>query len=244
MENYYKIAGLTVKMDTFGKTIERAEPYKIEPLDDVDITVRSSDLVTYGLKFEELWLEYPEEDREYLATGIMFYQHFLDFDGLRLHSSCVVVDDRAYLFTAYSGTGKSTHTTLWLKQFGDRAYILNDDKPALRLEDGVWYAYGTPWSGKHDLSRNARVPVAGIACLERGENNEIERYSGIGAINAIISQLERPDSAECRIKLLNLLDKLLAKVPVWRLKCNMDPEAVVVSYEAMSGEKFNKEKVQ
>lgn len=241
MLNYYKIAGLTVKMDTFGKTIDQAEPYKIEPVEDVDIVVNSSDLVHYGYRYDELWPEAPAERREYLATGMMFYKHLLDFDGLRVHSSCVVVDDRAYLFTAFSGTGKSTHTNLWLNQFGDRAYILNDDKPALRLEDGVWYAYGTPWSGKHNISRNARVPVAGIACLERGEVNEIEPYSGIGAINAIMSQLERPDDAESRVKLLSLLDKLLSKVPVWKLKCNMDPEAAIVSYEAMSGEKIKKE---
>lgn len=240
MENYYNIAGLVIKMDTFGRTLERAEPYKIEPTDHVDFVVRSSDLVTHGYKFEELWLATPDDLREYGATGMMFYQHLLDFDGLRLHSSCVVVDNRAYFFTADSGTGKSTHTNLWLKQFGDRAFILNDDKPALRLEDGVWYAYGTPWSGKNNISRNVRVPVGGIACIERGVINEIERYSGIGAINSIISQLERPDSAECRIKLLKLLDKLFEKVPVWKLRCNMDPEAAIVSYEAMSGQKFNK----
>lgn len=241
MENFYRIAGLTVKMDTFGRTIDQAEPYRIDPTDNVDIVVRSSDLVTHGYKFDELWIGHPEETREYVATGMVFYQQFLNFDGLRVHSSCVVVDNKAYLFTAYSGTGKSTHTNLWLKQFGDRAYILNDDKPALRLEDGVWYAYGTPWSGKYDLSRNTRVPVAAIACIERGERNEIEPFSGVSAINAILSQLERPDDAEGRMKLLTLLDKLLEKVPVWKLRCNMDPEAAVVAYEAMSGDKIKKE---
>ena len=142
------------------------------------------------------------------------------------------------MFTANPGTGKSTHTSLWLQKFGNRAFILNDDKPALRLEDGAWYAYGTPWSGKHDISVNARVPVAGIACLERGEINEIEPFSGRDAVLALLRQCNRPKAAEYRIKLLDLLDKLITQVPVWKLKCNMDPEAAIVSYEAMSGCKY------
>ena len=230
---YYRIAGLTVKMDTFGRTAEQARPYRCEPVADADITL------TYNTKlFMEKYPEATEDLGEYMMSGSAFYRNLIDRDGLMLHSSAVVVDGKVYLFTADSGTGKSTHTGLWLKHFGDRAYILNDDKPALRLEDGVWYAYGTPWSGKHDISRNERVPVAGIACLERGENNEIEPIGGIEAISAIMKQVNRPRAAEYRVKLMKLMDKLITQVPVWRLRCNMDPEAAKVSYEAMSGAKI------
>jgi len=151
-----------------------------------------------------------------------------------IHASAVVVDDRAYLFSAPCGTGKSTHTKLWLKEFGDRAFILNDDKPALRLEDGVWYAYGTPWSGKHDLSANVRVPVAGICFLSRSEKNEIKPFTGPKAIFSLLDQTARPPSPSLRGMLMTLCDKLLTTVPVWQMGCNMDPEAARVSYEAMS----------
>ena len=156
---------------------------------------------------------------------------------MMLHASCVVVDDKAYLFTAPSGTGKSTHTKLWLKQFGDRAFILNDDKPALRFEDGVWYAYGTPWSGKHNISRNARVPVAGIAAVTRSKINEIRPFGGVEAIGFLMSQAVRPKTGQYRVLVLEILDKLMSHVPIWMLKCNMEPEAVTVSYKAMSGMK-------
>jgi len=233
MKKYYCIAGLNVIMDSFGRTVDQAVPYECAPFSTVDIEIESN--------FSLIKLMYPyltDEKCEYLATGRAFYRELLNFCGFQLHSSAVVTDNKAYLFTANPGTGKSTHTSLWLKQFEDRAFILNDDKPALRLEDGVWYAYGTPWSGKHDISVNARVPVAGIACLERGEVNEIERFSGRDAVLALLRQCNRPKAAEYRIKLLDLLDKLITQVPVWRLKCNMDPEAAIVSYEAMSGCKF------
>lgn len=233
MEKYYKIAGLTVKMESYGRTVEQAKPYETAPCDSVDITVKSH--------WEAVKKDYPllsDDDGEYLATGAKFYLNLLNFGGLMLHSSAVVMDGKAYLFSADCGTGKSTHTSLWLKAFGDRAFILNDDKPALRLEDGVWYAYGTPWSGKHDISVNTRVPLGGIAVVYRDEKNWLEPFGGKDAVVQIFRQLNRMRSMEYRIKLLELLDKLIGQVPVWKLHCNMDVEAAIVAYETMSGNKW------
>ena len=105
------------------------------------------------------------------------------------------------------------------------------------MEDGIWFAYGTPWSGKHDLSRNERVPVAGIAVLNRGHNNQIVPFTGFQAINAILDQTMRPAKKEYRVQILETLDKLLSNVPVWKLTCNMEPDAATVAYRAMSGVK-------
>jgi len=232
MEHFYKIAGLTVKMDTFGRTLEQAEPYRCADMDCFDIHVTAN-----KGPYMERYPQVSEDVAEYMCTGGSFYRQLLDFGGLMLHSSAVVVDGKAYLFTADSGTGKSTHTKLWLEKFGDRAFILNDDKPALRLEEDGWFAYGTPWSGKHDISVNTRITVAGIACLERGEENSIEPFGGIMAIHAILKQVNRPKAAEYRQKLLDLMDKLITQIPIWKLKCNMTPEAAEVSYAAMSGKK-------
>lgn len=231
MEKYYKIAGLTVQMDSFGRTLRQAQPYLCEKAQP-DLIVQSD---WKGLKERQPHLS--EEDCEYLSTGSSFYTQLLSFGGMMLHASAVVVDGKAYLFSAPSGTGKSTHTGLWLKAFGARSFILNDDKPAVRREEGVWYAYGTPWSGKYDISTDIRVPLAGIAILGRGDRNEIEPFGGTGAIVAILEQTARPRSPEFRIRLLELLDQLITEVPVWKLRCNMEPEAVWVSYEAMSGQK-------
>lgn len=227
---YYRIAGLCVAMDTFGRTAEQAIPYEINASENPNIEICSF--------AEALKKQHPHlslDDCEYLATGHSFYVQLMEHEGLMLHASCVVMDNKAYLFTAPCGTGKSTHTKLWLKQFGDKAYILNDDKPALRLENGVWYAFGTPWSGKHDISRNVRVPVGGIAVIERGQINEITPYSGKELIHFLLTQVVRPNGAHYRTLLLELLDKLLSMVTIWKLKCNMEPEAALISYQAMSG---------
>lgn len=230
MKKYYKISGLTVEMDSFGYTVTQAEPYLTEAVEKADIVIRSN-----WEKVKEKQPHLSDEDCEYMSTGASFYYQLLGFDGMLLHSSAVVLGGEAYLFSAPCGTGKSTHTALWRKVFGeDRAVILNDDKPALRLEDGVWYAYGTPWSGKTDQNLNIKVPLKGICILTRSEENHIEPFGGKDAIFALLEQTARPQGAEGRIKMLTLLDKLLTQVPVWKMGCNMEADAPRVSYEAMS----------
>ena len=232
MRKYYRIADLAVEMNTYGRTARQAEAYVCQQPQEIDVKVSS---------FRELYMKrysgLSEEECEYLGTAKSFYQQLVNYGGLMLHSSAVVVDGRAYLFAADSGTGKSTHTKLWLQRFGDRAFILNDDKPALRFEDGTWYAYGTPWSGKYDISVNTRAPLAGIAMLERGEQNRIKPFLGRDAVLAIYKQSNRmTETAEFRMKLLGLLDLLIKNVPIWELTCNMDMEAAQIAYEAMSKE--------
>ena len=230
MEYTYNIAGLTIAMETFGRTLEQAKPYLVEHDGEVDFRIESA-----WERCKHLMPNVDDDLGEYLYSGFDFYKKLLQHGGLMLHSSAVVVDGRAYLFTADSGTGKSTHTGLWLKKFSDRAYILNDDKPAIRREADGWYAYGTPWSGKHDISRNLRVPLAGIACVNRAVENSIHPFGGLEAIQAIMKQVNRPKGMEFRANLMELLDRLLTEVPVWKLHCNMDISAAEVSYNAMSG---------
>lgn len=232
MEQNYLIAGLRVQMDSFGRTVTQAEPYRTEESSEPDMIITSA-----PKSLQERQPHLSLEDCEYLSSGGSFYNQLLNFDGLMIHASAVVMDDRAYLFSAPCGTGKSTHTALWRKVFGeDRAKILNDDKPALRLEDGVWYAYGTPWSGKTDQNLNVRVPLAGIAMIQRGTENRITPFGGSKAVFALLEQTARPHNAIMRAKVLELLDALLSKVPVWKLECNMNPEAAKIAYEVMSGQ--------
>lgn len=229
MTQYYKIANLIVAMDSFGRTVEQAEPYLTENGGEADITICAD--------WKALQAAQPhlsDEDSEYLVTGGSFYRQLLNFDGMMLHSSAVVRDGKAYLFTAACGTGKSTHTQLWLKNFPD-AFILNDDKPALRLENGKFYAYGTPWSGKTAQNRNVRVELGGICVLRRGVENKITPYTGRAALHDILEQTVRSRDPAMMGKLLDILDRLLTLVPVWRLECNMEPEAAYTSYNAMSG---------
>ena len=232
MERDYIIAGLRVRMDTWGRTEAQAEPYLAKTEGEPDITVNSA--------AEQLQKQQPQlsmDDCEYLTTGASFYRQLMRFEGMMLHSSAIVMDGYAYLFSAPCGTGKSTHTTMWREAFGsDRVLMLNDDKPALRLENGQWYAYGTPWSGKTAQNTNIRVPLGGICMLTRGETNEIVPFGGVRATMELMEQTTRPATVEGRGIMLDLMDKLLERTPVWKLKCTPTPDAALVSQKAMSEE--------
>lgn len=180
---------------------------------------------------------YPSADDpllEYMMTGTMFYTGLIEKGGLLLHASAVELDSKAYLFSAPSGTGKSTHTSLWLKEFEPRARILNDDKPAIRCFDNGIFVYGTPWSGKTDLSINIKVPLQGICFIKRGKTNQIERMSSSKAIPAILDQTVRPSDPKLAEMLLDHIDRIVREIPIYSLECNMDPQAAHISYQAMS----------
>ncbi|MDE6149106.1 MAG: hypothetical protein K2F81_03295 [Ruminococcus sp.] len=229
----YKICDLIVNMDLkYSMIKDRAEKYLISDSNSPDITIESNDENITRIKDLAPYLNNAE--CEVIYTTSMFYRRLLSFDGFMLHSSAVCVDNKAYLFSANSGTGKSTHTTQWLKLFGDKAYIINDDKPALKVEDGKVYVYGTPWSGKSDLNLNVRVPLQGICVLERSENNFIEPLDKGVAVYKLMNQTLRPPFESYMDKLLNLLDVVITETPIWRMGCNISTEAAQIAYDAMS----------
>lgn len=176
---------------------------------------------------------FTDEYLETLAVYRKIADKMLSFDTLLFHGSAIAVDGAAYLFTAKSGTGKSTHTRLWRETFGDRAYMVNDDKPLLKITDnGVWVC-GTPWDGKHRLSKNTIVPLKGICILERGTENTIRCISVQEALPMIFQQSHRPLDPMDLTALLSLVDKLTRQVNIYKLACNMHPDAVTVAYNGM-----------
>lgn len=180
---------------------------------------------------------FPDYYYEFTSIQRKIANLLIDRGILLLHGSVVAVDGRAYLFTAKSGTGKSTHTRLWREQFGERAVMVNDDKPFIRISDEGALVYGTPWNGKHRLGSNICVPLDSICILERGPENRIRRISPSEAIPMLIQQSHRPPQPDLLHGCLDLIGSLAYKVKLWRMECTMDPEAAVISYETMSGKR-------
>ena len=224
----YRIADLLVDMNVSGRTLQQAEAYASGQDGPADIVLECD--VNEIMALNPILQDW--DTAEYMGTGAIFARELLNFNGSFLHSSAVVLDGKAYLFSAPSGTGKSTHTEKWCRLFGAR--YLNDDKPALRLVDGVWMAYGTPWSGKHDLSSNEGVPVGGIAVLRRGEENAITRLEPAQALPWIMSQSSYRLRREHMEKQLVLMDQLLRQVPIWQLACRNEDAAAELSHDVMT----------
>lgn len=234
----YKIADLIVEFNPKFKMLkDRAKKYEIDGLKpDYVLHVDNEHIENEKKRFPMA----TDEDAEYMVMGTTFYQVLLNHQGCLLHSSAVVVDDESYLFSANCGTGKSTHTSLWLKYLADKKpYILNDDKPAIRiLEDGI-YSYGTPFSGKHDINENKKAKLKGICFLEQSESNFIEKIEPKEAVKLFFEQTIRKLNQEEMLKFFDILDKILKEIPIYKLHCNISEEAVQLSYRTMKGENTN-----
>lgn len=228
----YNIAGIYVDMaPKYPRTQRQSEAYLVDESADANLSIFLSDAFLEAKQQENPHLSI--EDCEYIWLGSEFYEALPEFGGMLLHSSAVVYNGEGFLFSAPCGTGKSTHTQLWLKRF-EGAYILNDDKPAIRMTKDGFYVFGTPFSGKTDLNVNEGVPLKGICVLERGEINRIERIDTEEALFGILNQTVRPVSEDRMDKLLTILDRLIENVPVYKLYCNMELEAAEVSYKGMT----------
>lgn len=170
---------------------------------------------------------------EFVALYRKFCEKVLDFGVVLCHGSVVEYKNMAYMFTAPSGTGKSTHAKLWRQHFGSDVVMINDDKPLLRFEEDGIYAYGTPWDGKHHLSTNKRAKLAGICFLHQAEENSITRINAEEAVSLLMNQIYRPRHTEGLIKTMGYADRLISEVPMYSMGCTISEEAVVMAYNAM-----------
>lgn len=179
--------------------------------------------------------DYSNSYLETLAVYRKICNHLIDDDIILFHGSCIAVDGVGYLFTAKSGTGKSTHTRLWREYFKNRAVMVNDDKPLIKISNDAIMVYGTPWNGKHHLGNNISVPLKAMCILERDTTNHIEVIKPKEAYSMLLQQIYRPKDVSKMMKTLNLLDKLSNSVDLYRLGCNISQEAVLTAYNKMKG---------
>lgn len=175
---------------------------------------------------------FPDSYLETLAVYRKIAVELLDKDTLLFHGSVIAVDGAAYLFTAKSGTGKTTHTKLWLKNIPG-SYVLNGDKPLLRFTEKGLYACGTPWQGKENYGCNRMVPLRAICILERNKENDIRPVTMREALPVLLQQSYRPSSLQGMQKTLELVGRLGSGCSLYRLGCNMKDEAALVSYNGM-----------
>lgn len=164
------------------------------------------------------------------------------YGAMVFHGAVVVLDGRAYAFTARSGVGKTTHLRLWLEAFGSRAYVLNGDKPVLLCKDGVVYVCATPWRGKENLGEGGMLPLCGIGFLHRSEKNEAYPIAAPDALTAFVKQVYMPENADALLQTMALCDTVLSSVPLLSMHCNMELEAALVTEQGFRKLTEQKEK--
>ena len=236
-----EIAGAVFSVRSlFESTKDYCKNYLTEKDSDFSVEVFPEDLVFEQNALDEEAREEGMKRRKFTdpfleRTAIQrkVADHLLSRDTLLYHGSGIALDGEGFLFTAACGTGKSTHTRFWREVFGNRAVMVNDDKPFLELTGNGVILHGSPWSGKHGLDTNVTLPLQGICILNRGKENRIRRISPEEALPMLLHQSYCPQEQEKHARFEELVRQLAERTPLWHMECNMDPSAAEVSHDAM-----------
>ena len=203
---------------------------------EIDIKISEEDIAKELKKVEPGGLT-AKAYLETLAVYRKIAESILAFDEFLMHGAVVAYDDKAYMFTAPSGTGKTTHIRKWLRNL-EGSYVVNGDKPIIQLTEDEAIACGTPWRGKERFGRNCMVPLKAIVLMERGENNEIEEISFEKALSGLLRQTYMPEDARKMKKTLALVAKLKDRVRFYKYVFNnMKEDAFGVAYSAIAAGK-------
>ena len=241
MKGCYQFAGLNFQLiSKYERVHEYCAEYRTEQDPDILIELTDEDL---GREHQHRakWLgeriaEDPYSDDASVEIAA-FHRKVCDqlpyHDSFMFHGSAVSVDHETYIFTALSGTGKSTHTALWRQLLGERAVMVNDDKPMIHVgPDGRAIVYGTPWNGKHHIGNRIAVPLKAICLLERSENNWIQETDLREIFPKLTRQIYRTNDPAALSRIVSCIYRM--NVKYYKLGCNMDIEAARLSYNTMS----------
>ena len=241
MEFTVCLAGINVAITSlFDEVYDFCRDYLTEAPADMSVAVTSEDIFHEKIKnIREAQIEglpvadYPDSYLETLAVYRKIVTKMLDFDTFLMHGAVIAVGDKAWLFTAPSGTGKTTHINLWLNNIPG-SYVVNGDKPLIHIGDECT-VYGTPWAGKEGMNRNTGVKLCGIVVLNRGAENHIEKVPMTQILPVLIQQSYRPKERVELEKTLSLLSRMGKKISMYQLYCNMNPDAALTAYNVLRG---------
>lgn len=225
----YEIAGLKVEMEpNYGRLARQSAAYLSSGTPVMRVEAAPGDLARVALDTASA------EEREYICCSAAFCRELIGHGRFFLHASAVVYEDAAYLFSAPSGTGKSTHTALW-RQLFPGSYILNDDKPVLQPGPEGVTVWGTPFAGKTDLQVNRGVPLKGICFLKQDTENHIRPVTDTEALSLLLNNTWRPKNSHDMTLLLDMVEQVMMRTNVYELFCTTESEAAKLSYRMMKG---------
>ncbi len=168
------------------------------------------------------------------ALMVMFALSTANRQTALFHSSVVSNGGRGYMFLGKSGTGKSTHSSLWLRYI-DGSQLVNDDNPVVRRMPDGFYVFGSPWSGKTPCYRNVSYPLGGVVLLSQAPYNKIERLRPLQAYAALVPSISGKRWDSMVASGLHETENMMAgEVPVWHLECLPDEDAARTSFEAIT----------
>lgn len=221
----YLIADLVTEYTPLSEEFKAfLEPFSYDGDRATDITLRYTREDAESL-LKKMVKETTFSQAESFGVSGIFNRSIIRHRAMLVHSSALICGGKAYLFSADSGVGKSTHTRLWLEAFGDEVHIMNDDKPVIRIYDDRILACGTPFDGGSGIALNETYPLGAIIFVERGEENSVRVPSDKEVIQKLYFQTARMVGPKTAQEMLINFDLLIGKAKFYILTCNMDISA-------------------
>ena len=224
-----RVANKNIGMEAiYGRMRMYSEPYLTDAPADFVVQSSQEEILKDGAAYRKVnpWGRVYKGEIESILLLRKIADRLIDSDTLLMHGA-------AYLFTAPSGTGKTTHIRKWLENLPD-AYVVNGDKPLVIVGETPM-ACGTPWCGKERMGTNAVVPLKGIVMMKRSEENTIRPMSFIEAFPRLMEQTHRPENTEKMRKTVQLLSRLGKQVKLWQFDFNnFKDDAFEVAYRALT----------
>ncbi len=225
----YLIADLVVEFTPkFEELKHLAEPFMYFGERAVDIEINCSQEYIEHI-FSRMEHGSTLENAENFAYASAFNKNIIKYDAMLVHSSAIVYEGKAYLFSADSGVGKSTHTKLWKKAFGDDVQYINDDKPVIKIVNGSAIAFGTPFDGGSGIANNLSAPLGAIVFLARGEKNTIRKAEQSEIIKNLYFQTARFLGRQSAEHMLNNFDLLIGCTDFYIMECNTDISSAYIA---------------
>lgn len=207
----YLIADLVTEYTPLSEEFKAfLEPFSYDGDRATDITLRYTREDAESL-LKKMVKETTFSQAESFGVSGIFNRSIIRHRAMLVHSSALICGGKAYLFSADSGVGKSTHTRLWLDAFGDEVHIMNDDKPVLRIYDDRILACGTPFDGGSGIALNETYPLGAIIFIERGEENSVRVPSDKEVIQKLYFQTARMVGPKTAQEMLINFDLLIGK---------------------------------
>lgn len=232
MEGVYQIAGVNFKIKyKYLYTAKMFEKYTANDCSHIEIIELDDKDYDFECK------KSPNIPVEYLETLAiqrkLLKVLLLKYDAIFFHGSAVSYKGKAFMFTAPSGTGKSTHTALLKELLGDELLYINDDKPIIRVVDGAVNVFGSPWNGKHFLGDNISANLEAICVVTRASENKIVRLSPVIALKSLFEQTVEYDDEKSAEKLLEVISEIVSSTKFYTLYCNKELDAAKCSFSGM-----------
>ena len=228
MQNIYRFADHTIEIESLYPLVhELCAAYQTEESGaEYSVRITEEDILSERASLEAAWRQSGYDPRRFsaryletLAVYRKIAEALLPCDILLMHGSVVAVDGRAYLFTAKSGTGKTTHYLHWKALWDREVEILCGDKPILAFDGPEITVHPSPWNGKEAMGQLRSGPLGGIVVLRQSGTDRIRRLSRREAVWPLFPQFLFRRATVAQVQAVGRMEEqLLGQVPVWLLE--------------------------